>query len=81
MNGTLIRKGDSTRELGVAMTCLTILLLGGVWTFVFWIRKAAGCFKLCIMGQASRIMKSSGAESCVDCECLTLEVSEKNILK
>ena len=60
------------------MIGLTIILFGGIWTLVLWVRKAVGWFKPYLMGRTSRSMEDSGAEN--DLNCRDQEVSEeKNV--
>ena len=68
---TLTKTDFSTRDWDIVAIDLTMFLFGGIWTLVFWVRKAVGCFKHCLMGHTSRIIED------VNCGGLTQEVSEK----
>jgi hypothetical protein len=47
---TLTKTEVSTRDWGIAMIGLTMLLFGGPWIWGLWIWKAVECFKYNIVG-------------------------------
>jgi hypothetical protein len=62
------------------VTGVALLLVGTMWALELWVRIAVGCFMWGLMDLNSRSMGDSGAESNVDSDDPTQEVSEeKNI--
>lgn len=59
---TLTKTEVGTRDWGIAMIGLTMLLFERMWTMGLWIRKAVGCFKGCLIGHPSRSVENSGTE-------------------
>lgn len=68
-----------TKDWGIVVIDLTMILFGGMWTLGVQIRKAVESFKWGLMGHPSRSLKDSGAEDDLNCGDLDLEVSEENI--
>ena len=60
-----------TRNCGIDVIGLAILLFGEIWTLGAWFRKAVECFKCCFMGHTSRNMENNGAEDNLNYEDLT----------
>lgn len=51
----------------IAITALTILLVGGLWTTLgFWTRKVVECFKWGLIGHPIRSMENNRAEGDMD---------------
>ena len=69
---TLTKTETSTRDRGIALIGLTMLLFERMWTLGFWIWKAVECFKWGLMGHPSRNMEDSGAEDDLSCGGLGL---------
>ena len=67
-----------TRDWGIAVIGLTMLLFGRRWILGFWIWEAVGCFKWGIMGYPSRNMEGFVTESGLNCADLAQEVSVEN---
>ena len=62
-----------TRDWGIAVIDLTMLLFGGIWIWGLW--KAVECFKWSLMDQPSRNMEDIDAEGDLNCADLTQDVS------
>jgi hypothetical protein len=61
-NKTQTKTKVGTRNWGIAVVGLTMLLLRGMW-----IRKAVECFKWGLMGHPRKNMEDSGAEGDLNC--------------
>ena len=49
-------------DLGISVIGLSTILLGGMWTFSLWDRKAVKCYKCDLMNHTSRNMEDNGTE-------------------
>lgn len=74
-NRTLNETGAITRKWGIAITVLTMLLLGPMWTLELQIRIVVAHFKLGLMGHISGIIEDS-AKGSLNCGGLAEEISE-----
>lgn len=67
------------RERGIVIG-LTMLLIGGMWTSGFWIRKGVECFKWGLMDDSNRIMEDT-AEGDVNCRGQIKKFQREDITK
>lgn len=72
----------STRDWGIIVIGIIILLFRRMWTLGIWIRKAVEYFKWGLTSNPSRNMEDSDGEGDLNSENLAQEVSEEktNIL-
>jgi hypothetical protein len=76
---TLSKTEVGTRDWGIAVICLTILLFERMWNLGLWIWNTVECFKWDLMGHPSRTMENFVAGSDLNCVDLAQEISkEKN---
>jgi hypothetical protein len=73
-NKNLTKTEVGTRDWGIAMIGLTMLLFERIWIWGLWIWKAVECFKWGLMCYPSRNMKDFVTESDLNCEDLAQEV-------
>ena len=74
---TLTKIEIGTRDKGIAVIGVTMLLFRRLWIQELWIWKSVECFKWSLMSQPSRNMEDSVVESDVNCADLTQEASEE----
>jgi hypothetical protein len=78
---TLTKTEVGTRDWGIAVIGLTMLLFERMWVLGLWIWKAVECFKWALMGHPSRNMEDFVAGSNLNCVDLAQEITkEKNFL-
>ena len=76
---TLTKTEVGTRDWGIAVIGLTMLLFGRMWILGLWIWKAMECFKWGLMSHPSRNLEDFVSVSDLNCADLKQEVSkEKN---
>ena len=75
---TLTRIEVGTRDWGITVISLAMLLFGRMWVLRLWIWKAVECFNLGLMGHSSRNMDDFATESDLNCADLAQEVSVEN---
>ena len=54
---TITKTEVGTRDWGIALVDMTMLLFSRIWIWGLWIWKAMKCFKWGLMGQPSRNME------------------------
>ena len=69
-NKTLTKTEVGTRDWGIAVTGLTMFLIGRIW-----ICKVVECFNWGLVGYSSRTIKDFVTESDLNCAALAQEVS------
>ena len=77
---TLIKTEVGSRDWGISVIGLTMLLLGSMWILGLWIWKAMECFKWNLMGYPSKNMEDFVTESDLNCEDLARELLVKNFV-
>jgi hypothetical protein len=60
-NKTLRKTEVGTKDYGISVVSLTMVLFGEMWIWGFWIRKAVG-FKRCLIEHPTGNINDSGAE-------------------
>jgi hypothetical protein len=75
---TLTKTEVDTRDWGIAVLGLTMLLFGRMWILEVWVWKVVECFKWSLMGHPSRNMEDFVAENNLNCADQAQEISEKN---
>ena len=80
-NRTMIKteRQIDTRELGIVVIILTMLLVDRRWIQEFWIKKAVESFKQGLQSHIIRSVEYSVTESNVDYDSPVQEISKKNI--
>lgn len=63
----LTKMEAGTKDWGIAVIDLIILLFERIQTLRLWNREAVECFKCYLMGYTSRCMEDSGAECDLSC--------------
>jgi hypothetical protein len=64
---TLTKTKVDTRDWGLAVIVLTMLLFGRMWVWGLWIWKAVGCFKWGLIAHPSRTVEDFATQSELNC--------------
>jgi hypothetical protein len=75
---TLTKTETGTRDWGIPVIGLTMLLFERIWILGRWIWKAVECFKWGLMGHHSRNMEDFVAGSDLNCVDMVQEISKEN---
>ena len=73
---TLTKTEVGTRDWGIALIGLTMLLFERMWIFGLWIWNTVDCFKWGLMDHPSRNMEDLVAGSNLNCVDLAQEISK-----
>jgi hypothetical protein len=76
---TLTNSKVGTRNWGITVIGLTMILFGRMWILGLWIWKAVECFKWALMNYPSKNMEDFVTESDLNCTDLTQEISVENL--
>ena len=73
-----LRKEIGTRDWGIAMMGLTMLLFRRMWIWGLWIWEAVECFNWGIMDHPRRNLEDGHAEHDLNCGGLLIQESDLN---